>query len=77
MKLMSFTFVPGRAMDQILLEAFQSQVMPDNLMAHHKKMTGSIHKGRSVDAICNFSKAFDAATHSVFIAKLVAYKVDK
>lgn len=64
-------------MEKILLEAFQSQVVPDNLIAYHKKMTGSIHKGRSVDAICSFSKDFDVAMHGIFIAKLVRYKVGK
>jgi len=53
--------------------------MADNLIACHDKMTGSVGKERSVDAniTCNFIKAFDTATHSILIAKLVRYKLGK
>lgn len=53
--------------------------MPDNLIACHEKMTGSVGKWRSVivNIICNFSKAFDTATHRSLIAKLVRYKLGK
>lgn len=55
---------------------FQSQVMPDNLIACHENMRGSVGKRTlvDVDIICSFSMAFDTATHSIFIAELLRFK---
>ncbi|PKU49358.1 rna-directed dna polymerase from mobile element jockey- hypothetical protein [Limosa lapponica baueri] len=49
-----------------------------NLIAFYDSLSGWIDEGRAVNAVClDFSKAFDAVSHSIFTGKLRKYGLDE